>query len=376
MPTSQGVRESELATWLRLAAEQSKGEAFILMDPAGVIQWWSPAAEAIFSRPRAEVVGQHISTIFTPEDQRLGLDALERRIADSDATSEDDRWHLRADGSKFWSTGTMSAIRDASGELLGFCKILRDRTSLKEQLDHLSNELEAVKHAAEARTAGIATVTHELRNLVAAVFHGANMLRRAPDAERRDQLLDLLEQQAHSVYRLTDDMFDASRVSLGRLSLVRREVSLPDVITQVVSVLQSSASQKDLQLEFLSPGVAIMVDADATRLYQLFSNLIENAIKYTPAHGRIWVKLTVEDIEAVVHVEDTGIGIPSDMLTSIFDLFTQASTELTHKGLGVGLAVVREVVALHGGTVQANSAGAGRGSQFTVRLPLTADYSR
>lgn len=370
---------------MRLVTEQVRGHAFILMSVSGEIVWWSPAAETIFGRASNETAGSTIENIFTPEDQRYGIAALELKIADSDATSEDDRWHLRADGSRFWSSGTMSAVKDNNGVLLGFCKILRDRTSLKEQVEHLTAELAAAKQAEAARTVAVATLTHELRNLVAAVFHGGRMLRATEDPERRTHLLDLLDEQAVGVKRLTDDMFDASRVGLARLSVDGKPLDLVEIVTDVVDTWQSRYQQKGVGLDLLSPSAPLNVLGDASRLNQVVSNLLDNAIKFTEPGGRVWVKLTVEDAEAIVHVEDTGAGIAAHMLSPIFDLFTQANSPGAGEdsktdssatnangqhGLGVGLAVVKQIVALHGGSVQACSGGKGRGSQFTVRLPL------
>ena len=376
MTTLEGFGDEEIGTWLRLTAEQSTSHAVILTNAAGRILWWNAAAEAIFYRRRADVIGKPLDDLFTWADQRLGIVELEQRIAVSAATAEDDRWHLRADGSRFWATGTLSVIRDASGQLLGYSKVLRDRTALKEQFEHLSNELDNARSAADSRAASIATLSHELRNLVAAVSHGARMLRKTQDVERQHHLLDMLERQALAVHRLTDDLCDASSMALGKLSIRTDAVVLTELVRQVVMASQPLAEEQALQLELLAPAGEIKVNADATRLYQVFSNLLDNAIKYTPRAGRIWVKVTVEDTEAVVRVQDSGIGIAPHMLTSIFDLFTRADgvgasagERTSAKGLGVGLALVKEIVALHGGSVQASSSGTGRGSQFTVRLP-------
>lgn len=375
MLTPEGFGDEELATWLRLIAEQATGHAFILTNAGGRILWWNPAAEAIFGCSRTDIVGKPLDEFFTPADQHLGLPEFEQRIAQSSATAQDDRWHVKADGSRFWATGTLFAIRDPSGQLLGYCKILRDRTALKVQLEHLNKELDSARDAVDSRTASIATLSHELRNLVAAVTQGARLLRKTQDAERRNQLLDLLERQALAVHRLTEDLFDASSVSLGKLAIRTDDVQLTALVRQVVTALQPLAEERNLQLELLMPAGEIEVSADATRLFQVFSNLIDNAIKYTPRGGRIWVTVTTEDTEAVVHVQDSGIGIESHMLTSIFELFTRAGGDgeaeesSRAKGLGIGLALVKDLVALHAGSVQAASAGTGRGSQFTVRLP-------
>jgi two-component system CheB/CheR fusion protein len=375
MLTAGGLNERELGYRLRLMAEQSTAHAIILTDPAGCIVWWNAAAESIFSRRCADVVGTPLVELFTQGDRRLGLADLEQRIAASAASAEDDRWHVKADGSQFWATGALIPLRDASGRLLGYSKVLRDRTELKEQLEHLRSELEHARDIADSRTATMATLSHELRNLVAAVSQGTRMLRKTQDADRQRLLLDMLEQQAVAVHRLTEDLFDASGMLLGKLSIQTQPLSLRELVRQAVTAAQPLVDEKALQLELLTPPNDVQINGDATRLYQVLSNLLGNSIKYTPRAGKIWVKVTVEDAEAVVHVQDSGMGIAPHMLSSIFELFTQADS-LTRseggadaKGLGVGLALVKEIVALHGGSVQAYSRGIGQGSQFTVRLP-------
>lgn len=158
--------DERLPELLRTFAEQATEYAFILMDPNGVIVWWSPGAEYIFGLSRAEAIGQHSSIIFTPEDVEQGLADLELAMARHQARAIDDRWHKRADGSKFWSSGALMPIHDASGRLIGFCKLLRNRTQLKTQLEDWREEARVAREAEANQKVGIATLAHELRNVL------------------------------------------------------------------------------------------------------------------------------------------------------------------------------------------------------------------
>jgi signal transduction histidine kinase len=171
------------------------------------------------------------------------------------------------------------------------------------------------------------------------------------------------------VRRLSEDLLDIKRLHAGKATLQLQEVSVQDVLRNLLAQSQARALEKSHDIRLFCPSAPIMVMADASRLHQMFSNLIDNAIKYTPPHGRIWVKATIEDQTAMIYVEDTGQGIPPEMLTRIFELFTQVDGGVSG-GLGIGLALVHELAQLHGGSVQAVSKGPGLGSEFSVRLPL------
>jgi signal transduction histidine kinase len=172
--------------------------------------------------------------------------------------------------------------------------------------------------------------------------------------------------------RLVDDMLDLSRVGAGKIELQRRVVSLNEILRSAVESTRSAVAAQRHTLDLLLPDGDVFVEGDPDRLHQVFVNLINNAVKYTPAGGRIWVKGTAEPGEAVARVEDSGVGIPHEMLPRIFDLFTQTESTrgMSQGGLGIGLALVKNLVSLHGGSVQAKSDGPGKGSEFTVRLPL------
>jgi signal transduction histidine kinase len=265
-------------------------------------------------------------------------------------------------------------LKDArSGALLGFGKILRDRTDLKAQIELLENQLQQARQGDREKDRAITKLSHELRNVIAGL-QGAVQLLDQPsgDEQRQHKFKHLMHEQLAVIAQLTQDLLDVKRAEGGKVALHFERVVVQNVLRDLLTGLEQRLRAHELTAQMLAPPADIVVDADPVRLHQIFGNLLDNAIKYTPPEGRIWVKLTVEEHSVLIHIEDTGRGIPPDMLHSIFELFTQVDAHRSTGGLGVGLALVRELVSLHGGSVQATSKGADQGSEFTVRLPLAA----
>jgi two-component system CheB/CheR fusion protein len=353
---------------LRLLFKESKEHATMLVDPEGRILWWSAGAEHIFGISSGEALGQPLSRLFTPEEVARGLPEHEIAIASSNSAAEDDRWLVRRDGSRFWATGVMVPLRDESGQLLGFGKILRDRTDIRVQLETLHNQVDVLNAETHRKDIFLSTLSHELRNPLAPIANAVHLIRLTEPSPDVDLPLQIIERQMDNLGRLVDDLLDLSRIGAGKLALEKERVSLHDVVNSAVETVTPLVDKRGHRLEVLLPPTPIFVEADAARLAQVFANLINNAVKYTPEGGQIWIKCTTEGNEAVVNVEDNGIGIRRDLLPRIFDLFTQAGSP--QGGLGVGLAIVKNLVRLHGGTVQVRSEGEGKGSEFCVRLPL------
>ncbi len=353
-------------------AQQSPDHAILLLDPDGVVSWANPGAVEILGVSSAEIVGQTVGRFFTRQDVDRGIPAQEIAIAISQGTAEDDRWMTRGDGSRFWASGMMVALRDSEGELTGFVKILRDLTDLKMQMETLRNRITALGDAEEDRRRSVATLSHELRNPVAVLEMATSLLRKLGDADdaRLQSPLGMLDRNIGFVVRLHDDLDDATRVATGKLDLQIEPLILRDLLQAAIETARERIEDRPLDIDLLLPTHPIPPEADRLRLEQVFANLIGNAMKFTPEGERIWVNATVEGPHAVIRVEDAGIGIAPDKLELIFEMFTQAHTLMGSPGLGVGLAVVKTIVELHGGSVQARSDGVGKGSSFTVRLPL------
>jgi two-component system CheB/CheR fusion protein len=291
-------------------------------------------------------------------------------VAAADGASEDDRWMQRGDGSRFWASGVLLALRDEDRNVLGYGKLLRNRTDLKEQIETLRNRMLALEESSRSRNAFLAMLSHELRNPLAAIGTAATVLRIQGEKSGTDPIA-VIERQVAMVRRLLDDMTELSGLKAGKLRLALREVALHEVVERAVESTAAAVKEKAQRLRILLPPSPVYLQADPDRLEQVFVNLIVNATKYTPRRGQIWVKATTDGHEAVVQVEDNGIGIAPDLQPRVFELFTQApGARPPSSGMGIGLAVVKELVALHGGSVQVRSNGIGKGSEFSVRLPL------
>lgn len=356
---------------LRLLAEQSKEHAFILLNADGRVQWWSPGAEHLFGRDSDEMVGQSLSILFTPEDVEKGIPDQEIAVAREVGRAEDDRWQLRSDGSRLWVTGMLVALRDQSGALIGFAKILRNRTDVKEQLEALRNQVENLTSSDRQKNIFLATLSHELRNPLTPLSNAVQVLRMtAPPTAEQEYPIKLIERQVEFIRRLVDDLLDLNRITTGKIRLNKKTAVLREIIERAVEATRPLIEERHQNLQVLLPPASIEFVADPDRLHQVLVNLITNANKFTPDGESIWVKGTTEGEEVVVRIEDTGVGIPHTMLASIFDLFTQVEPQVSHGGLGIGLSLVRNLVTLHGGSVQVRSDGVGKGSEFTVRLPL------
>jgi CheY-like chemotaxis protein len=237
---------------------------------------------------------------------------------------------------------------------------------LQEQAKQLANE-------ARLKDEFLAMLAHELRNPLAPIRNGIDALRiLPPNGEQAKQILDMMEEQASNLVRLIDDLLDVSRITRGKMELRRQRVALPKIITNAIQTAEPLIQAKGHELTVRQATERLYVYADPTRLTQVVANLLNNAAKYTPKGGKI--SLSTERIgdEVAIRVRDNGMGIAADVMPSIFGMFVQADSSLhrSQGGLGIGLTLVRSLVELHGGTVEATSDGLGMGCEFTVRLPI------
>ena len=369
---------SDAARLLYEFAEQTREHAVILVDLEGRIAWWGDGAAHIFGYGAGEVLGGDVARLFTPEEAEKGVPEYERGVAARNDSAEDDRWMVRSDGSRFFATGVMSSIR-RDGEVVAFAKMLRDRTDLREQLQEMRNRVADAESAGQRKDVFLATLSHELRNPLAPLANAVALIRMSvASTPELEYAVKVIERQTQILRRLVDDLLDVSRVGAGKVDLRREGVDLREIARQAVESVQARLRQGGLECEvFLQEG-PVTTWGDRDRLHQVLVNLLTNAVKYTPAGGRIWVKVATEADEAVLRVEDTGVGIAPDMLPRIFELFTQVeeSRPLAGGGLGIGLALVKSLVTMHGGSVQVRSDGPGKGSLFVVRLPVDDPNAR
>jgi PAS domain S-box-containing protein len=366
------MEEATVKEWLLAFAEQTQDHAVLLLDLQFTVRWANPGAGRIFGMEVGAMLGQPMHRFFTVEDRDTGIPEHEIAVAISEGSSEDDRWMMRGDGSTFWASGRSVVLNGTDGTAMGFVKILRNQTDIKMRFNTFRNRLMAMEETENARTVALATLSHELRNPLSALNMAATLVGRQIQDDRVQRSVETVHRNVGFVTRMIDDLEQVTRISVGKLSVVLRPVWMHEELDTAIQTAMSRAAHPARNVELLlPPGEPICLEADRLRLQQVLVNLIGNAIKFTSPGGRIWVKGNTEGRHAVIRVEDDGIGIAPDMLDAIFRMFTQAECPQQHNtGLGIGLALVKSIVELHGGSVQANSDGVGKGSQFTVHLPL------
>jgi PAS domain S-box-containing protein len=265
-------------------------------------------------------------------------------------------------------------VRDAGGSNIGLATITRDITEHKRAEDELRRIAADLSEADHRKSEFLATLAHELRNPLAPIRTGLDLLRMGGGAATAERVHDMMERQLGHLIHLVDDLLDIARITRGKIELKKEPVDLRAVVATALETSAALIEGSGHALSVALPDEPLGLEADVTRLVQVLSNLLNNAAKYTPAGGQVSLAAWREDGHALVSVSDTGVGIPPEALGSVFEMFTQVRSSLDRAqgGLGIGLSLVRRLVELHGGRVSAASAGRGKGSTFTVRLPLRA----
>ena len=369
MPEHQRVDSATIERWLGLLLASTSETAVLVLSTEGEILGWRGAARRLFGYTTEEAVGMPISRLFTPEDVAAELDRQERELALSARRSEDDRWHVRKDGSRFWGSGVMEPILDVAGNVVALAKTLRDRTDVRTQVVAMHNRAQAAEARNTAQLHALTALTHELRNQVAPLVNSLSLLERnGADGK----LTERMRHQLDTTRRLLDDLAQAAEVVATTPTIILSFFDVRSLLVRVAESLSGQAQQRRQTLKVTVPDAPITLQADAHRLDQILVNLVSNASKFTPAGGSIHLSATVEDDMVAIRVEDDGDGIPGDVLPRIFELFTREQRSGAPQGMGVGLSVVKTLVELHGGFVEGRSPGRGQGSVFTVRLPLRA----
>jgi PAS domain S-box-containing protein len=470
--------------------EDVKDYAIFMTDAEGRVVSWNLGAERILGYGEDEILGQNASRFFTPEDREAGESEKELAKAAAEGRAEDERWHMRKDGTRFYASGVVTPVRDNAEALLGFTKVMRDMTEwkrLEEERDRLftlsvdmlciaglegyfkrvnpafertfgfsSGELlarpifdfihpedrpalkaeyvklsagepttylenrclckdgsykwvgwtyfpvpqdglaygvgrdvtkrrqmedalrlraEELQQANRTKDEFLATLSHELRTPLTSILGWSRLLRAKQfDEAGREHAIEVIERNAEAQAKLIEDLLDVSRIITGKLRLEVLPISPASVVETAVNTLRTAAEAKRIRLDAVVDAAAGPVAGDPNRLQQIVTNLLSNAVKFTPEGGHVEVLLKRADSHVQLTVRDTGVGIRAEDLPHIFEQFRQADQTSTraHSGLGLGLAIVRHLVELHGGTVHAESRGEGQGAIFTVELPLAA----
>ena len=358
------------AGWLQEALAVTRDFAVIRLALDGRIVGWHGAAPLLFGHEAQDMLGQPFAVLFTPEDRDQGIPQLELDVARNSVRSEDDRWHVRKDGSRFWANGLLNALVGPDGSPQGFVKVVRDRTDLRTRYLTMQNRIDGLVRQTAARDAALMTLVHELRNPLSPLASAVELLRHQPPPQVVQDIAAMLERQVAVMRGLLDGARPApdQDTDFPRYELV----VLQQALKPLVDGFAPQAAAKGVDLRLIVANEPMVLEADPLRLHQMVSNLLSNALKYTPPGGHVAVSATIEGDLAAIRLEDDGIGIEKDNLERIFELFVRERVDDTVPGTGVGLAVVKRLASLHGGYVEVRSAGRGQGSRFTLQLPVRA----
>lgn len=355
----------------RLLVDSVRDYAIFLMDLEGRVASWHPGAERLLGYREEEILGLDAARFFTPEEAGQGVPEQELRTALEQGRAADDRWHVRKDGTYFFASGITIPVRDNTGALRGFGKVMRDRTDWKRQEEELRNRAEALARTDQEKNEFLAVLAHELRNPIAPVFYALRLLEQ-DDPSLRRHARGIVERQVQRLARLIDDLLDVKRISTGKIDLRREPVTLRSLVGHAAETARPLFEARRQDFSVTLPEEEVWLDADAARLEQVLANLLNNAAKFTADGGAVSLAAERPDDYIVIRVKDNGTGIPQDLLPHVFDLFKQGSRSLDRPegGLGIGLSLARKLVEMHGGSIEAHSGGTGQGSEFTIRLPV------
>ena len=359
----------------RMLVEQMQQGAVTLHDD-GTIVYSNHRAATLLGQPHQQLAGQSLD-LFVAAEHRAAYRALLHDARES--ISQGEIAIQREDGTRSPVYLTMSELPKASGAAV--CVLMTDLTAQKHQ-ERLAAAHQALRQSEEAlmeadrrKTEFLAMLAHELRSPLAPISNALRIMRMTPgDAHTISTATEMMGRQVGQLVRLVDDLLDVSRISRGKIDLRIERVELCAIVEQAVETVRTMCDDMDQKVKISLPSHEVYLNADPARLAQVIGNLLSNACKFTPLGGRISIDVCVDASagQAVVSVEDTGVGIAQEQLPRIFDLFTQvdATMERSQGGLGIGLTLVKTLVEMHGGKVEAESEGIGRGSTFRVRLPV------
>jgi PAS domain S-box-containing protein len=365
----QKLKDSE--EHFRLLVEGVTEYAIIMLDANGIVASWNAGAERIKGYKATEILGRHYSHFYTTEDIAANKPWHQLLRARLEGRITDEGWRKRKDGRLFWASTVITALHDEQGRLHGFAKVTQDLTQRR--------HAETLADTAQRMHEFIAMLAHELRNPLAPIRNAVALMGRKglkdPTLEAMRQTID---RQSVHLTRLLDELLDVNRVARGQFSIEKSPLDLAEVLTRSIETSRPIIDAHGHRLSVELPGTPLCVVGDEVRLTQAFVNILNNAAKYTPEGGDIALRACSHATEVEVRVRDTGKGIDPAQLERVFELFVQVdpNTKGALGGLGVGLALVRRVIELHAGHVQARSEGLGKGSEFIVRLPLAASQPR
>jgi PAS domain S-box-containing protein len=355
----------------RLLVDGVTEYALMMLDADGFVTSWNAGAERIKGYKAKEIIGQHMSIFHTSEAVLANKPWEELSVARDVGRVSNEGWRVRKDGTLFWANTVVTALRDPDGRLYGFAKVTQDLTQRR--------HAEALADTTQRMHEFIAMLAHELRNPLAPIRNAVALMGRKGLTEQTlESMRQTIDRQSLQLTRLLDELLDVNRIARGQFAIERELIDIRDVIARAVEASGPLIELRRHAIDVVTPDGPLLLLGDSVRLIQALVNLLNNAAKYTPDGGQIRLEVSVRGAEIEIRVKDNGKGIERAMLEKVFDLFVQIdpTSNATLGGLGVGLALVRRVVDMHGGSVQARSGGIGRGAEFTVRLPLSSQAQR
>ena len=357
------LRQSEQR--FRLLVDSVTDYAIYMLDREGLVASWNAGAQRIKGYSSSEIIGRHYSRFFTPEDVAAGKPWSELATARDKGRFEEEGWRVRASGERFRANVVLTPVYDLAGHLAGFAKVTQDLTQRRraEEMETTSRRIHEF----------IAMLAHELRNPLAPIHSAAEAMARMPaDDPSQAQMREIIGRQSRHLSRIVEDLLDINRIARGTLSLTRAELDSRELVARGVEIARPSMEMARHQLQISVPDAPLPITGDEDRLVQVMANVLNNASRYTPPNGSISVRVDEEDGEVVIRVRDNGRGIEARNLERIFNLFDQggAPPPSSAGGLGIGLSLARSVVEMHGGKIEAVSAGPNQGSEFVIRLPV------
>lgn len=361
-----------------ILAGDAKEYALYLVGLDGRLLCWNIGAERLFGYQSSEIIGQHFSRFFIPEDLRSGQPEHELKTAQATGRADSVRWQVRKDETTFLCQATTTPLLDEHKQVRSYARVMHDLTDRQKQHSEAKRS-EALAEANRSKEEFMALLSHELRNPLSPILNALNVLRRMrTDDPIIEQAGSIIERQVRQMVRLVDDLLDVTRITKGKLRLIKEHVDLRVAINRAAETARPFLDARKHDFSMRLPTEPLWIEGDPARLEQIAVNLLNNAAKYTDPGGAIDLSVSQEGGDAVLRVRDNGMGIDPEMLPRIFDLFTQVDGSLSRSrgGLGIGLALVSTLVEMHGGRVQAHSAGLGKGCEFTVKIPMLDKVAR
>jgi PAS domain S-box-containing protein len=374
-------KRAEEAKFLMAAIVESSEDSIISIDFERTITTWNKGAERLYGYTASEALGKPLTMLTLPRDMEEVLANIDK-IRHGETVEPFETQRRQKDGPHLYLAVVLSPVKDAAGRIIGVSTVARDITERKRaeaEREQLLADTQAAKAEAERanrlKDEFLATPSHELRTPLTAIVGWSEMLGKSQlDPVTAQRAVEAIRRNARTQVQMIDDLLDVSRIVTGKLRMTVQPVDLGTVIIAAVEGVRPAAEAKGIRFQLQLDSPAGHVSGDPDRLQQVAWNLVSNAIKFTPKGGRVLVRLERVESHVEIAVSDTGRGIAPDFLPHVFDRFRQADATTTrvYGGLGLGLAIVRQLVELHGGTVRVESAGEGFGSTFTVSLPLAA----